>query len=63
MLKYGEKNTKDFIAGTEVLPDTAAVEDKTEDQEGWESCSEEEGDSDGEWVDVHHSSDEEQVCI
>ena len=33
-------------------------------QDGWESCLEEEdGDSNGKWIDVHHSSDEEQVCI
>ena len=33
-------------------------------RDGWESYSDEEdGDSDGEWIDVHHSSDEEQVCI
>lgn len=28
--------------------------------EDWESCSEED-DSDGEWVNVYHSSDEEEV--
>lgn len=26
----------------------------------WESCSEDGDDSDGSWIDVHHSSDEEQ---
>ena len=32
-------------------------------QDGWESCSDEDDDdSDGEWIDVLHSSDEEQVC-
>ncbi|KAL7982169.1 hypothetical protein Chor_001226 [Crotalus horridus] len=33
--------------------------------DGWEtaSCSEEEDDEEGEWVDVHHSSDEEQQAI
>ena len=30
--------------------------------EDWRSCSEEE-DSDEEWVDVNHSSDEEQVSL
>jgi len=29
----------------------------------WESCSSEDEDSDGSWIDVHHSSDEEQVNI
>lgn len=29
----------------------------------WESCSEEEDESDGEWVDVYHSSDEEQQKV
>lgn len=28
--------------------------------DGWESCSDDEDDSDGEWIDVHHSSDEDQ---
>ena len=33
-------------------------------RDGWESCSDEDDDdSDGEWIDVHHSSDEEQVCM
>ena len=33
--------------------------------DGWESASlrEEEEEEDGEWVDVHHSSDEEQQAI
>ena len=62
VLQYGEKNTQDFIAGAEALPDTEEKE-RSKDQDGWESCSDEEDDdSDGEWVDVHHSSDEEQVC-
>ena len=30
----------------------------------WESCSsDDEEDSDGSWIDVHHSSDEEQVDV
>ena len=63
VLKYGERDTKDFIEGTEALPDTKTEGAETEGQEGWESCSDDEGgdDSEGEWVDVHHSSDEEQV--
>ena len=37
---------------------------KPKEQDGWESCSDEDDDdSDGEWIDVHHSSDEEQVCM
>ena len=36
---------------------------KSKEQDGWESCSDgDDDDSDGEWIDVHHSSDEEQVC-
>lgn len=31
--------------------------------DGWESASLSEEDEDGEWVDVHHSSDEEQQAI
>ena len=65
VLKYGERDTKDFIEGTEALPDSKAEGVRRVDEEGWESCSEEEGeeDSEGEWVDVHHSSDEEQVSL
>ena len=63
MLKYGERDTKDFIEGTEALPDTKTEMGGAEEQEDWESCSEEEEDSDGEWVDIHHSSDEEQVSL
>ena len=37
---------------------------KPNQQDGWESCSDEDDDdSDGEWIDAHHSSDEEQVCM
>ncbi|XP_046369373.2 protein SDA1 homolog [Haliotis rufescens] len=62
-LKYGERNTKDYIPGAEALEemeDDAA--DKPQDGDDWQSCSEgeEDGDSDGEWVTVQHSSDEEQ---
>ena len=39
-------------------------EEKAKEGDGWESCSDEDDDdSDGEWIDVHHSSDEEQVCL
>lgn len=55
---YGEVEAKDYIPGAEVLE----VEDKkesSEDEDGWESASISDGDDgDGEWVDVHHSSDE-----
>lgn len=61
VLKYGERDAKSFLPGTEALEDTSTVEAQEAQQEDWESCSEEEeeDDSDGEWVDVHHSSDEE----
>ena len=37
---------------------------KPKEQDGLESCSDEDdNDSDGKWIDVHHSSDEEQVCM
>ncbi|CAD7678002.1 unnamed protein product [Nyctereutes procyonoides] len=51
--EYGELDAKDYI------PENAEnVED------GWESTSlSEEADADGAWVDVHHSSDEEQQEI
>ncbi|CAF97166.1 unnamed protein product [Tetraodon nigroviridis] len=55
---YGELEAKDYIPGAEVLEEEE--EDKEEDEDGWESASDEDdGDEDGEWVDVHHSSDED----
>uniref|UniRef100_A0A8C9VGD2 Protein SDA1 n=2 Tax=Scleropages formosus TaxID=113540 RepID=A0A8C9VGD2_SCLFO len=56
--EYGELEAKDYIPGAEVLELDKEQDDK------WESTSmSEEDDDDGEWVDVHHSSDEEQVEI
>lgn len=56
---YGEVEAKDYIPGAEVLE----LEDKkenNEDEDGWESASiSDDNDEDGEWVDVHHSSDED----
>ncbi|KAJ8338953.1 hypothetical protein SKAU_G00357390 [Synaphobranchus kaupii] len=58
---YGELEAKDFIPGAEVLEPEAAQEGDEADEEGWENASMSEGDNDdGEWVDVRHSSDEEQ---
>lgn len=59
LLKYGELGTKDYIPGAEVLEE----EEKQKEDEDWESASEEEeeDDEDGEWIDVHHSSDEEDA--
>ncbi|XP_041359788.1 protein SDA1 homolog [Gigantopelta aegis] len=59
LLKYGEKNTKDFIPGTECLPDQQE-EVKEDKKDNWDSCSDDDS-SDGEWIDVHHSSDEDEV--
>ncbi|CAG2254465.1 SDA1 [Mytilus edulis] len=56
-LKYAEPDTKDYIPGAEVIG-----EEKKEDD--WDSGSEEEasdGDDDDEWIDIHHSSDEEDM--
>ncbi|XP_068609391.1 protein SDA1 homolog [Brachionichthys hirsutus] len=54
---YGELEAKDYIPGAEVLD----VEHKggEDDEDGWESASISDDDEDGEWVDVHHSSDED----
>ncbi|KAK9398625.1 protein SDA1 like [Crotalus adamanteus] len=64
--EYGELDVKDYIPGAEVL-ELEKEEEKIleEEGDGWEtaSCSEEEDDEEGEWVDVHHSSDEEQQAI
>ncbi|NXX93439.1 SDA1 protein, partial [Centropus bengalensis] len=62
--EYGELDAKDYIPGAEVL-EVENQEEKGGNQveaDGWESASLSEGedDEDGEWIDVHHSSDEEQ---
>ncbi|KAJ8286649.1 hypothetical protein GJAV_G00041560 [Gymnothorax javanicus] len=57
---YGELEAKDFIPGAEVLDVEEVKEGDEADEEGWESASMSEDDEDGEWIDVHHSSDEEQ---
>ncbi|KAK7097160.1 protein SDA1 homolog [Littorina saxatilis] len=56
---YGETETHDFIPGADVL---SKLDQEEQEQEEWESASEEsdqDDDSDG-WVDVHHSSDEDE---
>ncbi|XP_053195871.1 protein SDA1 homolog [Scomber japonicus] len=54
---YGELEAKDYIPGAEVLEEEK--EEGEEDEDGWESASIGDEDEDGEWVDVHHSSDED----
>ncbi|KAJ3605425.1 hypothetical protein NHX12_027472 [Muraenolepis orangiensis] len=62
ILNYGELEAKDYIPGAEVLE---VVETPKEggDEDGWEEASISDDDEDGEWVDVHHSSDEETVAM
>ncbi|KAM9450396.1 protein SDA1 homolog [Clarias gariepinus] len=58
---YGELEAKDYIPGAEVLDvETEEPKEGGEDDDGWESASMSEDDDDGEWVNVHHSSDEDQ---
>ncbi|XP_006898524.1 PREDICTED: protein SDA1 homolog isoform X2 [Elephantulus edwardii] len=64
--EYGELDAKDYIPGAEVLDVLKEEEETAEnDEDGWESVSLSEGedDGDGEWIDVNHSSDEEQQEI
>ncbi|XP_029921931.1 protein SDA1 homolog [Myripristis murdjan] len=56
---YGELEAKDYIPGAEVLEVEEEKGEGEEDEEGWESASISDDDEDGEWVDVHHSSDED----
>ncbi|XP_037609485.1 protein SDA1 homolog isoform X1 [Sebastes umbrosus] len=58
---YGELEAKDYIPGAEVLEveEEEGKKEGEEDQDGWESASMSDGGEDGEWVDVHHSSDED----
>ncbi|XP_061118885.1 protein SDA1 homolog [Conger conger] len=58
---YGELEAKDFIPGAEVLEVEGKEKEGDEaDEEGWESASMSDDDEDGEWVNVHHSSDEQE---
>ncbi|RVE65937.1 hypothetical protein OJAV_G00121170 [Oryzias javanicus] len=56
---YGELEAKDYIPGAEVLELEEEKKEEEEDDDGWESASISDDDEDGEWVDVHHSSDED----
>ncbi|KAM9734617.1 protein SDA1 homolog [Menidia menidia] len=56
---YGELEAKDYIPGAEVLEEEEEKKEGEEDEDGWESASISDDDEDGEWVDVHHSSDED----
>ncbi|KAK2165091.1 hypothetical protein LSH36_55g08041 [Paralvinella palmiformis] len=58
-LQYGESGAIDYLPGAEVLKTTDERDEHGKDHEEWESCSEDDDDSDGSWIDVHHSSDEE----
>lgn len=63
---YGELEAKDYIPGAEVLDEELnEEEEKDENDDGWEIASMSEGDDDedGEWVDVHHSSDEDTTEV
>jgi len=57
--RYGEQTAKDFIPGADYL---LKFDEEDQDQEEWTSASEDE-DDDGEegWIDVAHSSDEEEI--
>ncbi|XP_062577170.1 protein SDA1 homolog, partial [Saccostrea cucullata] len=57
-LVYGGNLAKDFIPGAEILPEEEEQKEESKEKDDWESCSDE-SDSEGEWIDVHHSSDEE----
>ncbi|XP_003774571.1 protein SDA1 homolog [Sarcophilus harrisii] len=61
--EYGELDAKDYIPGAEVLDVEKEEEDEEDDDDGWESASLSDEDEDGEWIQVHHSSDEEQQEI
>uniref|UniRef100_A0A1A8EUA1 Protein SDA1 n=1 Tax=Nothobranchius korthausae TaxID=1143690 RepID=A0A1A8EUA1_9TELE len=56
---YGELEARDYIPGAEVLEVDEEKKEEEEDEDGWESASISDDDEDGEWVDVHHSSDED----
>lgn len=55
---YASLRGTDYIPGAEILDEEEGGEGEGED-DGWEEASDEDDDSDDEWIDVHHSSDEE----
>ncbi|CAH1267241.1 SDAD1 [Branchiostoma lanceolatum] len=59
-LRYGEVDAKDYVPGAEVLSEEQPQQEGEDDE--WEeaSCSEDDDDDSEGWVDVQHSSDEEQ---
>ncbi|XP_034048282.1 protein SDA1 homolog [Thalassophryne amazonica] len=58
--EYGELEAKDYIPGAEVLEVEEEKKEKgEEDKDGWETASISDDNKDGEWVDIHHSSDED----
>ncbi|XP_056114249.1 protein SDA1 homolog [Rhinichthys klamathensis goyatoka] len=59
---YGELEAKNYIPGAEVL-EAEENANEEEDEDGWESASMSEDGEDGEWVNVHHSSDEDQAEV
>uniref|UniRef100_A0A8C8C3I3 Protein SDA1 n=1 Tax=Oncorhynchus tshawytscha TaxID=74940 RepID=A0A8C8C3I3_ONCTS len=60
---YGEMGAKTYVPGAEVLEVEEKEEGEEGDGDGWESASSISGgdddDEDGEWINVHHSSDED----
>ena len=66
--EYGSYNAATYVPGTECLTEESIEQDKEADQgvqndsSDWET-DEEDGDSDGEWVNVSHSSDEEKQVV
>ena len=62
--EYAALSGTDHVSGAEVLDSDDGGEggDGAENEDGWETASEsEDDDSDGEWIDVHHSSDDEEA--
>uniref|UniRef100_A0A665UDT4 Protein SDA1 n=2 Tax=Echeneis naucrates TaxID=173247 RepID=A0A665UDT4_ECHNA len=60
---YGELEAKDYIPGAEILEVEGEKKEEEDDEDGWESASISDDDEDGEWVDVHHSSDEDTTEV
>jgi len=58
-LQFGETGAKGYLQGAEILKTTDEVETVDEEENAWEEMEDDGNDSDGSWIDVHHSSDEE----
>ncbi|KCV67702.1 hypothetical protein H696_05810 [Fonticula alba] len=60
---YGDTGVMDFVPGADLLGNLSDFDDEDNDA-AWDVQSESDSDSDdGEWIDVHHSDDEDHIVL